>query len=297
MGGAMRSIADIHRELGCGRNTLYPIIEAAEVEPVLEGLAKMFTDEQFQKIQEVYYRKYPNRKPKEIVREQSTLFKIDSDDQSVEVISSKEMYRSIQEIQKNDKKLFQMIRERDAETIADLRKQVEGQKDIISQLLALLQNQNSAVPKQVTTTSTQRTSPMFPEHDPNVDTLTGDLFETEAEKAMRPAFGITKEDAQNPRAPEIPRGTYEVIRQHVKPPSWQPSAFPDDMVPIDADEAVLQFFKGRIPQRTTDFDGLMAHMERVGFPQVSTGALSSRITKLRKQQQAERKARDQLTKV
>jgi hypothetical protein len=129
---------------------------------------------------------------------------------------------------------------------------------------------------------------MFPEHDPNVDTLTGDLFDQPKE---------SEPSAQNPRAPEIPRGTYEVIRQHVKPPSWQPSAFPDDMVPIDADEAVLQFFKGRIPQRTTDFDGLMAHMERVGFPQVSTGALSSRITKLRKQQQAERKARDQLTKV
>ena len=61
----MRSISDILRELGCGRNTIYPVIEAAGVEPTLEGLAKMFTDEDFQKIQEVYYQKYPNRKPKE----------------------------------------------------------------------------------------------------------------------------------------------------------------------------------------------------------------------------------------
>jgi hypothetical protein len=288
MGGKMRSIADIHRELGCGRNTLYPIIEAAEVEPVLEGLAKMFTDEQFQKIQEVYYRKYPNRKPKEIIREQSTLFKIDSDDQSVEVVSSREMYRSIQEIQKNDQKIFQMIRERDAETIADLRKQLEGKDRIIESLLEIIKNQKEPASKPKDSATVQSTPPKFPEYDPNVDSLTGDLFDQPKE---------SESSAQNPRAPEIPRGTYEVIRQHVKPPSWQPSAFPDDMVPIDADEAVLQFFKGRIPQRTTDFDGLMAHMERVGFPQVSTGALSSRITKLRKQQQAERKARDQLKQV
>ena len=76
----MRSISDIHRELGCGRNTIYPVIEAAGVEPTLEGLAKMFTEEDFQKIQEVYYRKYPNRKPKELTKEISKLFKINSDD-------------------------------------------------------------------------------------------------------------------------------------------------------------------------------------------------------------------------
>ena len=291
----MRSVSDIYRELGCSRNTIYPIIEAAEVEPTLEGLAKMFTDEQFQKIQEVYYRKYPNRKHKGLVKEQSSLFKVDSDDQTVEVISSKKRFVPVEEVYERDRKIFLMNQERDAEKIRELRQELEAKDGIIKllfqnidQLLALLQNQNTAVPKQVTTTSTQRTSPMFPEHDPNVDTLTGDLFDQPKE---------SEPSAQNPPAPEIPRGTYEVIRQHVKPPSWQPSAFPDDMIPIDADEAVLQFFKGRIPQRTTDFDGLMVHMERVGFPQVSTGALSSRITKLRKQQQAERKARDQLKQV
>jgi hypothetical protein len=88
-------------------------------------------------------------------------------------------------------------------------------------------------------------------------------------------------------------GNPEAIRDYVQYCSRQPSAFPDDTVPIDADEAVLQFFKGRIPQRITDLDGLMAHMEKVGFPQVSSGALSSRITRIRKQQQAERKTRDQ----
>jgi hypothetical protein len=283
----MRSVSDIYRELGCSRNTLYPIIEAAEVEPVLEGLAKMFTDEQFQKIQEIYYQKYPNRKHKGLIKEQSSLFKVDSDDQTVEVIGSKKRFVPVEEIYERDRKILLMRQERDAETIADLRKQVEGQKDIINQLLALLQNQNSPAPKQVTTTSTQRNSPMFPEHDPNMDTLTGNLFDQPKE---------SEPSAQNPHVLEIFKGT-DLIRQHVKPCSWQPSAFPDDMVPIDADEAVLQFFKGRIPQRTTDFDGLMAHMGRVGFPQVSTGALSSRITKLRKQQQAERKARDQLKQV
>jgi hypothetical protein len=286
----MRSVSDIYRELGCSRNTIYPIIEAAEVEPTLEGLAKMFTDEQFQKIQEVYYRKYPNRKHKGLVKEQSSLFKVDSDDQTVEVISSKKRFVPVEEVYERDRKILLMRQERDAETIADLRKQLEGKDRIIESLLEIIKNQKEPAPKQVTATSTQRTSPMFPEHDPNVDTLTGNLFE-------QPVSEQPSGSAQNPRDPEIPRGTYEVIRQHVKPPSWQPSAFPDDMIPIDADEAVLQFFKGRIPQRTTDFDGLMVHMERVGFPQVSTGALSSRITKLRKQQQAERKARDQLKQV
>ena len=69
----MRSVSDIYKELGCSRNTVYPIIEAAGVEPVLAGLAKMFTDDQFQKIQEIYYQKYPNRNPKILVEEQSSL--------------------------------------------------------------------------------------------------------------------------------------------------------------------------------------------------------------------------------
>jgi len=291
----MRSVSDIYRELGCSRNTLYPIIEAAEVEPVLEGLAKMFTDEQFQKIQEVYYRKYPNRKPNAIVREQSSLFKANTDDQTVEVISSKKRFVPVEEIYERDLKTLLAAKDRDAETINELRKELDAKGEIIKilfqnidQLLALLRKENSKSPQRETVSIAPSTPPKFPEYDPNVDTLTGDLFDQPKE---------SESSAQNPRAPEIPRGTYEVIRQHVKPPSWQPSAFPDDMVPIDADEAVLQFFKGRIPQRTTDFDGLMAHMERVGFPQVSTGALSSRITKLRKQQQAERKARDQLKQV
>jgi hypothetical protein len=117
----MRSVTDISRELGCSRNTIYPIIEAAEVEPVLEGLAKMFTDEQFQKIQEVYYRKYPNRKSKEIIREQFTQTGFNYVD----------------------------ILKRDAETKSDLRRQVEEQRLIINQLLALLQNLNSVLHKQV----------------------------------------------------------------------------------------------------------------------------------------------------
>jgi len=119
--GTMRTISDISRELSCSRNTVYRIIESAKVEPVLAGLAKMFTDDQFQKIQEIYYRKYPNRKSKVIVREQSTQKVLNYVD----------------------------ILNRDAETKSDLRRQVEDQKHIINQLLALLQNCNSAALKQV----------------------------------------------------------------------------------------------------------------------------------------------------
>jgi len=119
--GTMHTISDISRELSCSRNTVYRIIESAKVEPVLAGLAKMFTDDQFQKIQEIYYRKYPNRKSKVIVREQSTQKVLNYVD----------------------------ILNRDAETKSDLRRQVEDQKHIINQLLALLQNCNSAALKQV----------------------------------------------------------------------------------------------------------------------------------------------------
>ena len=117
----MRSVTDISRELGCSRNTIYPIIKAAEVEGVQEGQAKMFTDEQFQKIQEVYYRKYPYRKSKEIIREQFT----QTGSNYVDILK------------------------RDAETKSDLRRQVEEQRLIINQLLALLQNLNSVLHKQV----------------------------------------------------------------------------------------------------------------------------------------------------
>ena len=222
----MRSVSDIYRELGCSRNTIYPIIEAAEVEPVLEGLAKMFTDEQFQKIQEVYYRKYPNRKPNAIVREQSSLFKANTDDQTVEVISSKKRFVPVEEIYERDLKTLLAAKDRDAETINELRKELDAKGEIIKilfqnidQLLALLRKENSKSPQRETVSIAPSTPPKFPEYDPNVDTLTGDLFDQPKE---------SESSAQNPRAPEIPRGTYEVIRQHVKPPSWQPSAFPDD---------------------------------------------------------------------
>jgi len=278
----MRSISDMHRELECSRNTLYPLIKEAGVEPIMEGTAKLFTDDQFRKIEEAYYRKYPYRNREKLVGEQSTLFSPSFDYQDREVVShTKRKVVPVEEMLEREHQALLLLRERDAETISDLRKQVEGQNEIIDKLLALLQGQNSTAPKQVTTTSTQRTSPMFPEHDPNVDTLTGDLFDQP--KEMPDEYYLSG----------LLEGNPEAIRDYVQYCSRQPSAFPDDTVPIDAGEAVLQFFKGRIPQRITDLDSLMAHMEKVGFPQVSSGALSSRITKLRKQQQAESKTRDQ----
>jgi len=284
----MYSITDAHKALSCGRSTVYSIMKEAGIETTKSGLSQLMTDEQFQRLQEIYFEKYPNRKPKEFIQERSSTFRVDLESNEVEVLESKQQTRSYEDVLEEERKASARAHQRDAEHIEDLRKQLEGKDRIIESLLEIIKNQKEPASEPKASATVQRTPPKFPEYDPNVDTLTGDLFDQPKE---------SESSAQNPRTPEIPRGTYEVIRQHVKPPSWQPSAFPDDMIPIDADEAVLQFFKGRIPQRTTDFDGLLQHMERVGFPQVSTGALSSRITKLRKQQQAERKARDQLKQV
>jgi hypothetical protein len=289
----MYSITDAHKALSCGRSTVYSIMKEAGIETTKSGLSQLMTDEQFQRLQEIYFEKYPNRKPKEFIQERSSTFRVDLESNEVEVLESKQQTRSYEDVLEEKAKIFARTHQRDAEHIEDLRKQLEGKDRIIESLLEIIKNQKEPASKPKASATVQRTPPKFPEYDPNVDTLTGDLFDQPIE---------SESSAQNPRVLEnssvleFLKGN-SFIRRHVKPCSWQPSAFPDDMVPIDADEAVLQFFKGRIPQRTTDFDGLLQHMERVGFPQVSTGALSSRITKLRKQQQAERKARDQLKQV
>ena len=276
----MRSISDIHRELGCGRNTIYPVIEAAGVEPTLEGLAKIFTDEDFQKIQEVYYRKYPNRKPKELTKEISTLFKIDSDDQNVEVIHSKEMFIPVQDILEEERKISARAHQRDAEHIEDLRKQLEGKDRIIESLLEIIKNQKEPASEPKASAIVQRTPVKFPEYDPNVDTLTKPMF-SESDLKQPP------EDAQKPgEAIYLPN--FKENTRPEKTGSWQLEAFSDGP-PLSPDEAVMRYFKGRFPQRTPDMPDLLRYLEESGFPHTRDAA-STRLAKLRRKQRAARES-------
>jgi len=158
----------------------------------MEGTAKLFTDDQFHKIEEAYYRKYPHRNREKLVGEQSTLFSPSFDDQDREVSHTKMKVVPVEEMHEREHQVLLLLRERDAETISDLRKQVEGQKEIIDKLLSLLQGQNSTASQQAPTISAQRTSRLFPEHDPRVDTLTGDFFDNQ-EQAVSPDNRTTRE--------------------------------------------------------------------------------------------------------
>lgn len=278
----MRSISDIHRELGCGRNTIYPVIEAAGVEPTLEGLAKMFTDEDFQKIQEVYYRKYPNRKPKELTKERSTLFKIDSDNQNVEVVHSKERFIPVQDILEEERKIFARAHQRDAEHIEDLRKQLEGKDRIIESLLEIIKNQKEPASKPQASAIVQRTPVKFPEYDPNVDTLTGNLFE-------QPVSEQPSGSAQNLHGQTVASPAVESVGQIQKQPSWPLEAFSDDSPPLSPDEAMIRYFKGRFPQRTPDMPDLLRYLEESGFKHTRDAA-STRLAKLRRKQRAARES-------
>ena len=278
----MRSISDIHRELGCGRNTIYPVIEAAGVEPTLEGLAKMFTDEDFQKIQEVYYRKYPNRKPKELTKERSTLFKIDSDNQNVEVVHSKERFIPVQDILEEERKASARAHQRDAEHIEDLRKQLEGKDRIIESLLEIIKNQKEPASEPKASAIVQRTPVKFPEYDPNVDTLTGNLFE-------QPVSEQPSGSAQNLHDQAVASPAVESVGQIQKQPSWPLEAFSEDGPPLSPDEAMIRYFKGRFPQRTPDMPDLLRYLEESGFPHTRDAA-STRLAKLRRKQRAARES-------
>ena len=256
-------------------------IEAAGVEPTLEGLAKMFTDEDFQKIQEVYYRKYPNRKPKELTKEISTLFKIDSDNQNVEVVHSKERFIPVQDILEEERKIFARTHQRDAEHIEDLRKQLEGKDRIIESLLEIIKNQKEPASEPKASAIVQRTPVKFPEYDPNVDTLTKPMF-SESDFKQPP------EDTQKPgEAIYLPNLTEST--QPEKTGSWQLEAFSEDGPPLSPDEAVPRYFKGRFPQRTPDMPDLLRYLENSGFPHTRDAA-STRLAKLRRKQRAARES-------
>jgi len=286
----MYSITDAHKALSCGRSTVYSIMKEAGIETTKSGLSQLMTDEQFQRLQEIYFEKYPNRKPKEFIQERSSTFRVDLESNEVEVLESKQQTRSYEDVLEEERKASARAHQRDAEHIEDLRKQLEGKdkqlegKDrIIESLLEIIKNQKEPASKPQASAIIQRTPVKFPEYDPNVDTLTGNLFE-------QPVSEQPSGNSQNLHEQAVASPAVESVGQIQKQPSWLLGAFSRDKVPLDADEAILQFFKGRIPHRTTDFDGLMQHMEAAGFPQVSAGALSSRITKLRKQQKAARQA-------
>ena len=196
----MYSISDMHKILGCGRNTIYPILQTLGFEPIKSGLSKLYSEDQFQEITKLYYEKYPNRRHQEMIRVQSRSFKIDSETGKAELVKSEEKNKTIQNILEEEKRILKMMHERDAETIKDLRDQLQSKDGIIKILfqkidtfLEIIKQQQGPVITQESHSKaapdTQRTPPIFPEYDPNADTLTIDMFEDSSKK-------ITSQDSR-----------------------------------------------------------------------------------------------------
>ncbi|MDG2196303.1 MAG: hypothetical protein P8O70_05350 [SAR324 cluster bacterium] len=284
----MYSITDAHKALSCGRSTVYSIMKEAGIETTKSGLSQLMTDEQFKKLQEIYFEKYPNRKPKEFIKERSSTFRVDLESNEVEVLESKQQTRSYEDVLEEERKWFTKNHQRDAEHIEDLRKEADGlrkqleAKDrIIESLLEIIKNQKEPVSKLQSPAISQRTPVNFPEYDPNVDTLTKPMF-SESDLKQPP------EDSQKPGEaiylPNLTRNT-----QPEKTGSWQLEAFSEDGPPLSPDEAVMRYFKGRLPQRTPDMDDLIRYLEESGFPHTRDAA-STRLAKLRRKQRAARES-------
>ena len=277
----MYSITDAHKTLSCGRSTVYSIIKEAGIETTKSGLSQLMTDEQFQRLQEIYFEKYPNRKPKEFIKERSSTFRVDLESNEVEVLESKQQIRSYEDVLEEERKISARAHQRDAEHIEDLRKQLEGKDRIIESLLEIIKNQKEPASKPQASAIIQRTPVKFPEYDPNVDTLTKPMF-SESDLKQPP------EDAQKPGEaiylPNLTRNT-----QPEKTGSWQLEAFSEDGPPLSPDEAVMRYFKGRLPQRTPDMDDLIRYLEESGFPHTRDAA-STRLAKLRRKQRAARES-------
>ena len=284
----MYSITDAHKALSCGRSTVYSIMKEAGIETTKSGLSQLMTDEQFQKLQEIYFEKYPNRKPKEFIQERSSTFRVDLESNEVEVLESKQQIRSYEDVLEEERKWFTKNHQRDAEHIEDLRKEADGlrkqleAKDrIIESLLEIIKNQKEPASKPQAPATVQRTPVKFPEYDPNVDTLTKPMF-SESDLKQPP------EDTQKPGEaiylPNLTRNT-----QPEKTGSWQLEAFSEDGPPLSPDEAVMRYFKGRLPQRTPDMPDLLRYLEDSGFPHTRDAA-STRLAKLRRKQRAARES-------
>ena len=277
----MYSITDAHKALSCGRSTVYSIMKEAGIETTKSGLSQLMTDEQFQRLQEIYFEKYPNRKPKEFIKERSSTFRVDLESNEVEVLESKQQIRSYEDVLEEERKIFARAHQRDAEHIEDLRKQLEGKDRIIESLLEIIKNQKEPASEPKASAIVQRTPVKFPEYDPNVDTLTKPMF-------PESDFKQPPEDTQKPgEAIYLPNLTGS--RQPEKTGSWQLEAFSEDSPPLSPDEAMIRYFKGRFPQRTPDMPDLLRYLEESGFPHTRDAA-STRLAKLRRKQRAARES-------
>ena len=278
----MYSITDAHKALSCGRSTVYSIMKEAGIETTKSGLSQLMTDEQFQRLQEIYFEKYPNRKPKEFIKERSSTFRVDLKSNEVEVLESKQQIRSYEDVLEEERK-------RSAEHIEDLRKQLEdkdkqleGKDRIIESLLEIIKNQKEPASKPQVSAIVQRTPVKFPEYDPNVDTLTGNLFE-------QPVSEQPSGNSQNLHEQAVASPAVESVGQNQKQPSWPLEAFSEDGPPLSPDEAMIRYFKGRFPQRTPDMPDLLRYLEESGFPHTRDAA-STRLAKLRRKQRAARES-------
>jgi len=278
----MYSITDAHKALSCGRSTVYSIMKEAGIETTKSGLSQLMTDEQFQRLQEIYFEKYPNRKPKEFIQERSSTFRVDLESNEVEVLESKQQTRSYEDVLEEKAKIFARAHQRDAEHIEDLRKQLEGKDRIIESLLEIIKNQKEPASKPQASAIIQRTPVKFPEYDPNVDTLTGNLFE-------QPVSEQPSGNAQNLHEQAVASPAVESVGQIQKQPSWPLEAFSEDGPPLSPDEAMIRYFKGRFPQRTPDMPDLLRYLEESGFPHTRDAA-STRLAKLRRKQRAARES-------
>jgi cell division septum initiation protein DivIVA len=278
----MYSITDAHKALSCGRSTVYSIMKEAGIETTKSGLSQLMTDEQFQRLQEIYFEKYPNRKPKEFIQERSSTFRVDLESNEVEVLESKQQTRSYEDVLEEKAKIFARAHQRDAEHIEDLRKQLEGKDRIIESLLEIIKNQKEPASEPKASAIIQRTPVKFPEYDPNVDTLTGNLFE-------QPVSEQPSGNSQNLHEQAVASPAVESVGQIQKQPSWPLEAFSEDGPPLSPDEAMIRYFKGRFPQRTPDMPDLLRYLEESGFPHTRDAA-STRLAKLRRKQRAARES-------
>ncbi len=277
----MYSITDAYKALSCGRSTVYAIMKEAGIETKKSGLSQLMTDEQFEKLREIYYEKYPNQKSKQKFKVQSNTYQFDLETKKSEIVQSEEHFKTYQNILEEERKVFALVQERDAEYIKDLRQERDHYKELMKILLeknSELQNRLLEVQSNLpASASNPRTPVKFPDYDPNVDTLTQSMFDESS----------SEQSSESPQKPgeAIFLKNLTGISQFQKPPSEQLEAFSEDGPPLTPDEAMIRFFKGRFPQRTPDMNALLQYLEDSGFPHTRDAA-STRLAKLRRKQRA-----------
>lgn len=279
----MYSITDAYKVLSCGRSTVYAIMKEAGIETKKSGLSQLMTDEQFEKLRDIYYEKYPNRKSNQKFKVQSSTYQFDLETKKSEIVQSEKHFKTYQNILEEERKVFALVQERDAEYIKDLRQERDHYKELLKILLeknSELQNRLLEVQSNLpASASNLRTPVKFPDYDPNVDTLTQPMFDESS----------SEQPSESPQKPDeaIFLKNLTGISQFQKTPSEQLEAFSEDGPPLTPDEAMIRFFKGRFPQRTPDMNALLQYLEESGFPHTRDAA-STRLAKLRRKQRAAR---------